>query len=268
MSTPGLSDRILAESAPCFPGPCPPPSPPALLRLDLARLSSLPLLTSVYMEELRVRGSSASVRQPLAAQGFRMGKWRFRREGLLFSPAWLGARDVAFWNEGGEREAHPVDGFWAERFLAYPGDERSGPIRKGAGGDDAGPPGGDKAEGRWEREPSGLARRFGVAELPPLQPAEEAKKTAADDARARLVTAGIQAHWFPYGGGLKICPGRFLAKQQMMAAVAMFLRAYEVDVVNGPAVRRLGPDMTRFAFGALPPDGKVPARIRRRRGVV
>ena len=34
-----------------------------------------------------------------------------------------------FWNTGSEDRPHPLNEFWAERFLVYPGDNSSGPLK-------------------------------------------------------------------------------------------------------------------------------------------
>lgn len=44
----------------------------------------------------------------------------------IISPALL-HQDESFWNTKGD--LYPVNTFWADRFLVYPGDPESGPIR-------------------------------------------------------------------------------------------------------------------------------------------
>ncbi len=124
----------------------------------------------------------------------------------------------------------------AERFLEYPDDPASGPEKKERGGCS----GGD------------VSTTAG-------QP-----KTAADDARAKVVTTGIQGHFFPYGGGTNMCPGRFFAKQEMMASLAVLLRSFDMEALDPVEARKTGPDERYFPVGALPPDRPVAVRIRRR----
>ncbi|CAI4218715.1 unnamed protein product [Parascedosporium putredinis] len=60
---------------------------------------------------------------------------------------------------------------------------------------------------------------------------ESRSRNAEDDAKATLITTGIQGHFYPFGGGIKICPGRYLAKQEVMIMVAILLRAYEPEAI-------------------------------------
>ena len=79
------------------------------------------------------------------------------------------------------------------------------------------------------------------------------------------MTTGIQGHYFPYGGGLKQCPGRFFAKQEMMAGVAVLLRACEIELLDPIGAKRIDAKMNRFPFGTVLPNSNIPVRIRRRR---
>ena len=225
-SSPNLTTRVLAECDPCFDQEGNP---------DVAALCSRPLLTSIYMEALRFCAATSVGRKPLKS-GFRLGGWDLEPDATLISIAWFGGRDAKFWNAGGSgrpgaEDSHPVDSFWAERFLEYPDDPTSGPIRK---------------SGTMAKTPRGRAL------------------TADDDKGARLITTGIQGHWFPYGGGTNQCPGRFFAKQEMLAAVAILIRAVEIELVDPEEARTAAPDMKYFPVGALPPDRPIPVRMRRR----
>lgn len=219
----GLKSRVLADTDPSFTLGASP------LTVDIPRLCALPLLTSIYMEELRQRAAATVTRQ-VVTDDFVVEGWRFRQGANVVAMPWFGGQDGEFWEgRGGE----DVERFWAERFLEYPDDSASGPI--------------------WNYKSPGVDH------------AQENKgRTAEDDKKARVVTAGIQGHYFPYGGGVKICPGRFFAKQEIMAAVAVLLRIGEVELVDGEAAEGIKGDMRRFPLGTLPMDGKVPFRIRRR----
>ncbi|SPO02204.1 related to cytochrome p450 7a1 [Cephalotrichum gorgonifer] len=234
----GLRERVLAETEPCF--------TPHTLDFDLPRLCSLPLLTSVYMEELRLRAAATVTRQ-VVTDDFSVGPWWFRRGANIFALPWFGGRDAGFWNTGREGDERPVARFWAERFLEYPEDPASGPVRDRERPEVSGAAAGATDGG--EKVRPGPGRR---------------EKTSEDDARARVVTTGIQGHYYPYGGGVKICPGRFFAKQEIMVSVAVLLRACEIELVDPEGAEGIGEDMGRFPLGTLPPDGKIPFRIRRR----
>lgn len=163
-------------------------------------------------------------------------KWKLEKDVHIISSSWLGGHDATFWNEGyaspetGKPE-HPVDEFWAERFLEYPGDPLSGPVKK---------------------SPHSSVRGTGTC----------TNKTSEDDKTARLVTQGTSSHWFPFGGGLNTCPGRHFAKKEVTVAVAIFLRLFEFDELDSDGVEV---NVDHYPFGTLPPKGKVSVRMRLRK---
>lgn len=218
----------MAETEPCF-TPRPPSQIPDL-GLDIPRLCALPLLTSIYMEELRLRAAATVTRQ-VATDDFAVEGWRLRRGASVVAMPWLGGQDGGFWE--GSRGGRDVRAFWAERFLEYPKDSATGAV-----GDHKDP---------------GMGHKGG-----------KGGRTVEDDRSAKVATAGIQGHYFPYGGGVKICPGRFFAKQEIMTAVAVLFRVCEVDLVDVEGAEGIKGDMARFPLGTLPMDGRVPFRIRRR----
>lgn len=236
-----LKARAVAEVDECFDG--------NTVAAAVEKLLSAPLALSMYHESLRYAVGVINVRSP-NHDGFRIpgtgatgagGRWVFNRQDIFLTSSWAGHRDASFWNAGrvgpdGNPE-HPVDTWWAERFLEYPDDPTSGPVRK--------------------PDPAVYARSAGGE--PP------AERTCEDDKHATVVTAGTHGHTFPYGGGIKICPGRHFAKSEMMAAAAMMLRFFEIKPVDPVAASKVGLDMGYFPFGALPPDRKVAVMMRRRR---
>ncbi|KAI0126344.1 cytochrome P450 [Xylariales sp. AK1849] len=223
-----LKGRALAEIDECFEGKS--------NAVAAEKLCSAKLAVAMYHESLRYAVGVMNVRSP-NNDGFRMGKWLFNKKDVFVTSAWAAHRDETFWNTGrilpsGKAE-HPVDTWWAERFLEYSGDPASGPVRK---------------------PDPGVYRN-----------AAPVNRTYEDDKRATVVTSGTSGHSFPYGGGLKICPGRFFAKNEMIAGAGMLLRMYDIELVDPVAANAVGLDMKYFPFGALPPDRKVAVNIRRRR---
>ncbi|KAM0370836.1 hypothetical protein ACHAO7_009724 [Fusarium culmorum] len=220
-----LTDRVVAEMEPSF--------HEKSLSFDNDRLCSGPLLNSVYLEVLRVRVAAPVGRSSLIPN-LKFGKWQMKQDVGMLSTSWFGGHDPDFWNTGSTlpdgSEEHPVDTFWAERFLKYEDDPTGGPVRN------------------TNIKPS----------------TRTSKRTTEDDRKASVVTEGTQGYFYPYGGGTKMCPGRFFAKQKLMAGVALSLRAYEIELVDPVAAAKIGPNMDYFPFGTIPPKGKVPARIRRR----
>ncbi|KAL2169097.1 hypothetical protein VTG60DRAFT_6424 [Thermothelomyces hinnuleus] len=229
-----LTDRVTAELAECFDD--------QRDAFDVQALCSKPLLNGVYLESLRYCVATTSARNPVA-DGFKLCGWDLPKDSLMMSIAWFGAHDPDFWNTGRVRPdgkaEHPLDAFWAERFLEYPDDPASGPVRKA-----------DKSV------------YYNAAASSP----KRAERRPEDDRAAKPVSHGtaLQGYFYPYGGGSRICPGRHLAKQEMLVAVASVMREFEIELLDPVSARQAGPDMKMFPAGAMGPDRKLPVRIRRR----
>ena len=82
---------------------------------DLGKLSSLPLLNSVYLECLRIR-SSITVTRKLDAD-LDIDGYRLKRGNYVMTPTWLPHTNANLWSD----EEHGVKDFWPERFLQRPG---------------------------------------------------------------------------------------------------------------------------------------------------
>ncbi|QSZ33663.1 hypothetical protein DSL72_005231 [Monilinia vaccinii-corymbosi] len=95
-----------------------------LEKLMPSLLSNL-LLQSIYCEELRLRNSSTFQRSPISSN-FKLGPWKFPKDGRIIASIWHAGRDKSIWNEGVNGE-HDVESFWPERFILYPNDPYSGP---------------------------------------------------------------------------------------------------------------------------------------------
>ncbi|RKK83075.1 hypothetical protein BFJ63_vAg12946 [Fusarium oxysporum f. sp. narcissi] len=219
-----LKDRVMAEMQPSFIDKS--------LSFEIDKLCSGPLINSIYLETLRLRVASPVGRTSIISN-LKFGKWQLKKGVGMLSSSWVGGHDPDFWNTGhvqpGGVEEHPVESFWAERFLVYENDPASGPVR------------------------------------PTTSAEKPAKRTSEDDRKARSTIDGTQGYWYPYGGGTKMCPGRFFAKQELIAAVAVALRAFDIELVDPEAASKVRPNMDYFPFGTIPPKGKVAARIRRRK---
>ncbi|KAF8855617.1 cytochrome P450 [Acephala macrosclerotiorum] len=194
--------------------------------LEMPKLVANPLLQSIYSEELRIRNGVIIQRAPIS-EGFKIGRWLFPKDDLITVSSWHEHRDRSVWNEGPVNgEFHSVEDFWAERFIVYPNDPNSGP-----------------------RKPS------------PNSKLKKTEKTA--DNKLRFTADAMTGSFFPYGGGQTICPGRFYAKQEAIGALAMFLTMFDIELMDKEKMPQ--PNLDYFPFGVVPPDRKVPARMRRRR---
>ncbi|KAK4124284.1 cytochrome P450 [Parathielavia appendiculata] len=227
-----LTGRVMAEVEECL--------DEATGLFDVAALCGKPLLNGLYLESLRYCAATTSARNPVV-DNFKLCGWSIPRDALMMSIVWFGAHDPNFWNAGrilpSGKPEHPVDTYWAERFLEYPDDPASGPVRK----------------------PNHALYTSSSSDIRP-------EKTAQDDKTAKPIshTAALQGHFYPYGGGSRICPGRHLAKQELLVAVAVMMREFEIELLDPVSARRARPDMRVFPTGAMGPDRKLPIRIRRR----
>ncbi|KAK1975134.1 cytochrome P450 [Colletotrichum cereale] len=82
--------------------------------------------------------------------------------------------------------------------------------------------------------------------------------------------AGKSGQWFPYGGGVSICPGRHFAKQEIMMSIAMLVARFDIDFVewttlNGglPSDRPAENDPRFAGTAAVPPDRDMKVGLRR-----
>ncbi|KAH7419535.1 cytochrome P450 [Cadophora sp. MPI-SDFR-AT-0126] len=195
--------------------------------VHMPKLLANPLLQSIYSEELRLRNGVIIQRVPVVDR-FKIGNWLFPKGDMIVASSWHEQRDRSVWNEGPVKgEMHSVEDFWAERFLVYPNDPNSGPAK----------PGRDTKT--------------------------KAKVAAKDeDNRPKFTTDSVTGSYIPYGGGTKICPGRFYAKQEAIGSMAMFLTMFDIELEKQDLPQ---PNMEYFPFGVVPPLGTFPARMRRRK---
>ena len=138
-------------------------------------------------------------------------------------------------NEGTEEDPHPVEEFWAERFIIYPNDCSSGPVRKGARS--------DQNQASWKRHETAT---------------EETTNKAG-----RFSIEGLNGAYISFGGGLGKCPGRHFAEQEVILTLALFVQRFDIELRTAEEWKpRMDTDF--FPFGALPPSDPVPFRIRLR----
>ncbi|KAL2016801.1 hypothetical protein VTK56DRAFT_2970 [Thermocarpiscus australiensis] len=181
--------------------------------LDNRKLSSLPLLQSVYTEVLRLHVGLLITRtctEPVTIGGYTLPK------GSIFqAPTEVGHLDEAVWST----PDHPASEFWAYRHVREieARDEKTGQIAK----------------------------------------------------RLEFSLAGRSASFFPFGGGIGMCPGRNFAKPEVLLAAAMIVSRFEVEFVqwlkpDGSASERPAQDDKNYANSvAAVPDREMKVRWRR-----
>ncbi|KAK6854935.1 cytochrome P450 [Apiospora arundinis] len=81
--------------------------------------------------------------------------------------------------------------------------------------------------------------------------------------RMKCSAEGLAGLWIPFGGGERMCPGRHLAKLEIILTYAALFSKFDLELgaVDAGSVQC---DMKFAPFGALPPNRKVPFRIRRK----
>ena len=219
-------------------------------QFDVAKLEGDPLLQSIFAEVLRMRVAGLMLREPNVNE-YSLNGWRFKRGDAMSLSMLTESHDANFWNTGKLGDPHPLNRFWAERFLVNPADPTSGPLKN-----------------------------------PPKRRVAAAGKA---DKEPYFSLDGTTWNWLPFGGGRQLCPGRHFAKAQIMLFASVFLTAVchiplihtpdplSLQVLKGSNNANLGQfdiemltdkmpsmDESAFAWGSMPPKEKVPGRIRRR----
>jgi cytochrome P450 len=220
-----LRERVELEISDAFEGD------KGVVQID--KLLKAPLLNSICNEVLRLRVGSLVGRTSESTLELSGGS-KLQPGIPVMSANWLGGLDTKFWNTGrvmpDNTTEHPLDRFWAERFLEYHDDVASGPLHK------------DHLHG----------------EEPPLTQAAGVGPVRC----ARVVTNGLQSHWFPFGGGAYRCPGEALAKQTMLVSVAVVLKELHIELQNPGIAAATGSKHRTLPFGSHAFDRVVPFRIR------
>ena len=226
---PALQARVREEvQSALIPG-----SDPKDLQFNITELCNGPLLQSIYAETLRLRVAIVITRNPEWSE-YQLGEWVFPKDELIAISSRTAAMDKEIWNTGTVEDPHPLTEFWSDRFLVYPNDPISGPLKK---------------------------RNLAEDEKPSSGSASLANQSRLEE--PRFAMEGLSGAWVPYGGGQRMCPGRHFAKQEMIASFAILCTAYDIEIVTGEGSAP-EPDMRYFPYGALPPKGDTPFRIRRR----
>lgn len=181
----------------------------------------------MYAEVLRLRVEVQSVFTS-ARDDILINEWRFPKKSLLLVPTGPAHRDEAFWNTKNGR--HPLNQFWANRFLVYTNDPLSGPHKKAAS---------------------------------EVRKCEQHQKEALRDlSRPKFLSSSLSNSFMPFGVGERMCPGRFLARREIVAFCALIVDRFDLEILSAEDKFDISP--TFYGFGTQRPQNKIPFKIRRR----
>jgi cytochrome P450 len=130
--------------------------------------------------------------QRIALQDIDFCGWAINKNERLSIASSNEAMDERIWNVGSDSDPHPLEEFWADRFLVYPNDPNSGPLK---------------------------ARQ-----------APKSPETVEGRGEPRFSPEGLENSWIPFSGVPRLCPGRHFAKQEMISAAAIMLAAFEIEL--------------------------------------
>lgn len=200
-------------------------TPDKPLAFDMTKLTTDALLQSIFAEILRLRVAALVVREPTVSNFSLPGGWYIKPHETISMSTRTELMDPTVWNAGDAANPHPLDKFWAERFIVYPDDPRSGPLKE------------------------------------PKRRLKPAPKDGKNPNEGQFSLDGTTWNWVPFGGGRQLCPGRHFAKREILLTSAIFLSTFEIELINDKLPE---PNKGIYGFGTMPPKGKVPCRIRRR----
>ncbi len=207
------------------------------IEFDFLKLCNDPLMHSIYAETLRLHVASFLMRGP-DRKDFNLRGWRIPRDAIMLISSYNAQMDAKVWSRGDKRSVPPVTRFWAERFL-----ESSEPSLHST-----------VSSSTLDNLP--LGENQDKVSNPSIEESETSKT-------AKFSLKGLSGAWIPYGGGQRMCPGRHLAKQEMISSLALMLALFDIELVDD-AGKIPDNDMRGFGFGALWPKGKLPVWMRLR----
>ena len=158
------------------------------------------------------------------------------------------ALNPSVWNAGTATDRHPLDMFWAERFLVYPNDLTSGPLRDGKCH-------ADKATNLSQPQTDIVQR----GESPSCSSYDS---PTGERPLPKFSMDALSGAWIPYGGGQRMCPGRHFAKLEIIGTFALLIDKYDIELTM-PKEWQPEMDMRYFPLGGLPIKGGVRFKIRR-----
>ena len=197
------------------------------LEVDMKKLSGSALIQAIWAETLRLHVAINIVRST-KYENFRFDNWLIPRDRTIVIPAHTAHMDESAWNTRSGETIHPLNEFWADRFLIHPNNAGSSPWRQDSSS--------EHIPGPLHGETHGKESTFSQKNL--------------------------QDAFIPFGGGDSMCPGRHFAKHEAIFSFALLFTTYDIEIRKGTAKPEA--DLRHFGRGTLPPKGKIPFRIRRR----
>ncbi|KUJ10945.1 cytochrome P450 [Mollisia scopiformis] len=198
-------------------------------QLDIVQVTSQPLLQSVFAETLRLRVAITMTRTAEYSD-YQLGSYKIKKDIPLVIFSRTAALNAEGWTNAGREPVVPLEKFWAERFLVKPGQKIS----------------------KTDPELS-YAKAQGSAE----------QTMAGSEKESNFSIEGLAGCWLPFGGGQRMCPGRHLAKHEIIGSFALLFSKYEIEMIDN-GLGEPKPDMRWYPMGGLPPMEKFPFRIRKR----
>ena len=193
---------------------------------DIEKLLSLPLLQSICAELLRLRVATQAVFSSHRGD-IQINQWRIPKDSLVIVTTGAAHRDPGFWNT--KNGQHPLDRFWADRFLVYPGDPQSGPRKQ--------------------------------ATIVDCESEVHPTKTPASPTEGEYVSSGLADSFIPWGIGERSCPGRGIARRVIITVVAIMVERYDIEILSSDLRINTALD----GLGTQRPLRPIPFRIRNRK---
>ncbi|KAF7951339.1 hypothetical protein EAE96_006655 [Botrytis aclada] len=187
----------------------------------------IPLLQSIYAEVIRLHVEVQHVLYSHHSPVY-VNQWIFPKKTPILVPCGPAHHDVNVWNtRNGE---FPLDTFWADRFLLCPEDAMSGPMLT---------------------TPSSN----GVSQFTLSSRQKNSSKPIYCETVMRNSFIG-------YGVGERTCPGRFLAKREIIAVFARIAQQYDIELLSKE--KNFKHSVAFYGFGTQTPKNRIPFRIERR----
>jgi cytochrome P450 len=178
-----------------------------------------------------------------AKDDFHLADYSFKKDKLIMVASYVAHHDTNVWNQGTVEDPHPLNKFWAERFLIKTGSPHSGPLSPSFSG--------RRMDASATTRPAPPIRVDSMMQNLPRKPG------------VKFSLDGLTGSWLPYGGGQSLCPGRHFAKQEMLMSLAIMSTCFDIEILEERGEANL-PDLRYFGLGVQPPKHKTRFRIRRR----